>query len=53
MIEDIFKETRAQMQETVVSLKRDLARIRAGRATPALLDHVFVDYYGSHTALNS
>ncbi len=52
MIEDILKELRGQMQETIVSLKRDLARIRAGRATPALLDHVVVDYYGSRTALN-
>ncbi len=52
MIEEILKELRAQMQETLVSLRRDLARIRAGRATPALLDHVMVDYYGSSTPLN-
>jgi ribosome recycling factor len=52
MIDDILKDLRAQMQETITSLRRDLARIRAGRATPALLDHVFVDYYGSSTPLN-
>lgn len=52
MIEDILKELHAQMQETIVSLRRDLARIRAGRATPALLDQVYVDYFGSTTALN-
>src|SRR3954453_15895591 len=52
MIDDILKELRGQMQETIVSLRRDLGRIRAGRATPALLDHVFVDYYGSSTPLN-
>lgn len=52
MVEDILKELRSQMTETVASLRRDLARIRAGRATPAILDHVFVDYYGSSTALN-
>lgn len=52
MIEEILKDLRAQLAETIQSLKRDLARIRAGRATPALLDHVFVDYYGSTTALN-
>jgi ribosome recycling factor len=52
MIEDILKELRSQMQETLTSLRRDLARIRAGRATPALLDHVFVDYYGASTPLN-
>ena len=52
MIDDILKGLRAQMQETIVSLRKDLARIRAGRATPALLDHVMVDYYGSSTPLN-
>ncbi len=52
MVEDILKELRSQMNETIASLRRDLARIRAGRATPAILDHVFVDYYGSSTALN-
>jgi ribosome recycling factor len=52
MIDEILKDLRSQMNDTVVSLKKDLARIRAGRATPALLDHVFVDYYGSSTPLN-
>ena len=52
MIDEILKDLRTQMQETVVSLRKDLARIRAGRATPALLDQVFVDYYGSSTPLN-
>jgi ribosome recycling factor len=52
MIEEILKDLRAKLAETIASLRRDLARIRAGRATPALLDHVFVDYYGSTTALN-
>jgi len=52
LIEEILKDLRAQMHETIVSLRRDLARIRAGRATPALLDHVMVDYYGSSTPLN-
>jgi len=52
MTEEILKDLRRQVAETLISLKRDLARIRAGRATPALLDHVFVDYYGSSTALN-
>jgi len=52
MVEEILKDLRTQMHETIVSLRRDLAAIRAGRATPALLDHVFVDYYGSSTPLN-
>lgn len=52
MVDEILKELRTQMQETIVSLRHDLARIRAGRATPALLDQVYVDYYGSSTPLN-
>ena len=52
MVEEILKELRAQMADTIVSLRRDLGSLRAGRATPALLDHVYVDYYGSSTPLN-
>jgi ribosome recycling factor len=52
VIEEILEDLRRQMQETIASLRKDLARIRAGRATPALLDHVMVDYYGSTTPLN-
>src|SRR3569832_804582 len=52
MVEEILKALRAQMADTIVSLRRDLGSLRAGRATPALLDHVYVDYYGSSTPLN-
>ena len=40
------------MQKTLDTLKKDLARIRTGRATPALLDGVTVDYYGSPMPIN-
>ncbi|MHB1629986.1 MAG: ribosome recycling factor [Bacilli bacterium] len=40
------------MEKCLSSLKRDLATIRAGRATPALLDKIAVDYYGSLTPIN-
>ncbi len=43
----IQKETDLKMQKTLESLKKDFSRIRTGRATPALLDGVNVDYYGS------
>ncbi len=52
MIEDILAELESQMAATEESLKRDLNRIRTGRANPALLDTVMVDYYGASTPLN-
>ncbi|WP_420833095.1 ribosome recycling factor [Shimazuella soli] len=40
------------MEKAVQVLKRDLMSLRAGRANPALLDKVIVDYYGSPTPVN-
>ncbi|MEW5762677.1 MAG: ribosome recycling factor [Bacillota bacterium] len=40
------------MQKTVEIVKRELASLRAGRATPALLDRIMVDYYGTPTPVN-
>ena len=51
MIDDVVKDLRSQMDTTLESLRRDLNRIRTGRANPSLLDGVMVDYYGTPTAL--
>ena len=51
-LEDIKKETEQRMQKTLDNLKKDLARIRTGRATPALLDGISVDYYGNPAPIN-
>ncbi|MEI0739965.1 ribosome recycling factor [Paenibacillus sp. JTLBN-2024] len=40
------------MEKAISALKRDLATLRAGRAAPALLDRVQVEYYGTMTPLN-
>lgn len=40
------------MQKTIDSLKREFASVRAGRASPALLERVMVDYFGTPTPLN-
>lgn len=48
----IRSETEQRMQKVVESLKKELSRIRTGRATPSLLDGIFVDYYGSQVAVN-
>jgi ribosome recycling factor len=40
------------MKKTVDLMARDLTTLRAGRATPALLDKIFIDYYGTPTPIN-
>lgn len=42
----------SRMQKTIDSLNHDYSKIRAGRANPALLDSITVDYYGTPTPLN-
>ncbi len=42
----------ARMKKTVAILKDELSRIRTGRASAALLDHIRVSYYGSEVPLN-
>jgi ribosome recycling factor len=43
---------KGKMEKTIHVLKDELHSIRAGRANPALLDHVVVDYYGTPTPIN-
>lgn len=52
MVNDILGEAEDKMKKTVEHLTRDLAALRAGRANPAMLDKVIVDYYGEPTPLN-
>ncbi|MBW4828715.1 MAG: ribosome recycling factor [Clostridiaceae bacterium] len=49
---DVHKEAEEKMKKTVSVYKEDLTGIRAGRANPALLDKISVDYYGVLTPLN-
>lgn len=44
---DIKQATDQKMHKSIESLKTSLSKIRTGRATPSILDHVQVDYYGS------
>ena len=46
-IAEIKKTTEGKMDQSIVAFKNAIARIRTGRANPALLDSVQVDYYGS------
>jgi ribosome recycling factor len=52
MIEQILKDTDSKMQKTINALTHELATIRTGRATPALVEHIKVDYHGVLTPLN-
>ncbi|HLS88947.1 MAG TPA: ribosome recycling factor [Sphingobacteriaceae bacterium] len=49
---EILQEAEQRMQAAVEALRRDLVGIRAGRATPALLDKVRVEVYGTVMPLN-
>jgi ribosome recycling factor len=51
-IELIIEEVRERMEKALEHLEHELARLRAGRATPALLDGVTVDYYGVNSPLS-
>lgn len=51
MLDEIKQESEQKMKKSIEALKHALAKIRTGRATPALLDSVMVSYYGSKTPL--
>ena len=49
-IADIKKNLQAKMDQSIAAFKNNLTKIRTGRANPALLDTIHVEYYGSHGA---
>jgi ribosome recycling factor len=51
VIADVLKESGERMKSAVASLKEDLAAIRTGRASPALVEKLSVEYYGQPTPL--
>jgi len=51
MIDDVLAEVKDRMDKTIESFRHDLQSIRTGRANPALLDKISVDYYGTPTPL--
>jgi ribosome recycling factor len=52
MINDITKDAEDGMKKAVDSFKRDLQKIRTGRANTSMLDGIKVDYYGTPTPVN-
>ena len=52
MIADVKKTAEQKMHKSLDALKTDLGKVRTGRAHTGILDHVTVDYYGTHMPLN-
>jgi ribosome recycling factor len=52
MLDDVYADVRARMDKTIEATKSDFSAIRTGRATPALLDRVSAEAYGSPMPIN-
>lgn len=52
MIDDILEDAEQRMQKSIESMRSEMAKIRTGRASPAIIEHLTVDYYGTSTPLN-
>ncbi len=52
MIRDVLKEAENRMKGVIAATKRDFGAVRTGRANPAILDRVSVDYYGTATPIS-
>ena len=52
MLEDVIQELRAGIEKAIEALRRDLSKVRTGRAHAGMLDSVRVDYYGVPTPLH-
>lgn len=51
MIEDVIADTSSRMSKAIDALRTDYLSIRTGRASPALVDRLMVEYYGTPTPL--
>ncbi len=51
-MEKVLVDTEKKMEKTIESIGHQLVRLRTGKASPALLDGIKVDYYGTPTPLN-
>ncbi len=52
MVQEATQDAKERMLKSIDSLRRDLAGLRTGRASPGLVEHLRVDYYGAPTPLN-
>lgn len=52
IVEELLKEAEHKMEKTVEKAAHEFSTIRTGRANPAILERVMVDYYGTPTPIN-
>jgi ribosome recycling factor len=52
MLDEVFKELRAGIEKAIEALRRDLSKVRTGRAHAGMLDSIRIDYYGTPTSIN-
>jgi len=52
MVNDVIKELQANLDKGIEALKKDLGKVRTGRASISILDGIRVDYYGTPTPIN-
>jgi ribosome recycling factor len=52
MVNDVLKDLQASFDKAIEAFKRELSKVRTGRANVALLDGIKVEYYGTMTPLN-
>jgi ribosome recycling factor len=51
LIDELLQDARERMDKSVAAIRQEFASVRTGRASPALLDRIAVDYYGTSTPL--
>ncbi len=51
-LENVIDDVSVQMKKAIAHLEVEISKIRAGKATPQIVDGIYVDYYGNPTALN-
>ena len=52
MLEELVSDAEDRMKKSLANLRMELSKLRTGRASTALLDHIRVDYYGTAAPLN-
>lgn len=52
MVQEQLNDAKTRMQRAIEALRHELASVRTGRASPGLVEHLRVDYYGAPTPLN-
>lgn len=51
-MQQVIKDAETRMRKCIDAFKSELTKLRTGRANPAILDHIRVDYYGSELPIN-